>query len=238
MLNFLQPKLFYIHNKWLIPSLYIITIILFSLGFYYGLYNSPIDYQQGEFVRIMYIHVPAAWISLQMIFGCGILSFCFLIWRNNFLILIAQTIAPLGTVFALLTLITGSLWGKPMWGTYWVWDSRLTSSFILFLIYCSLLIFNRSNHNYNKIFAIISILGAINVPIVKFSVEMWNSLHQTSSIMRKEGIAIDQEMLKPLLINFLACISFSFLIIIQHINIKLIKKKNNRNKLLKIIREK
>jgi heme exporter protein C len=167
--------------------------------------NSPNDYQQGNAVRIMYIHVPAAWMALLIYTLMAIFNISGFVWKNPFFYLIAKSIAPIGCAFTFLTLVTGAIWGKPIWGAWWVWDARLTSVLILFFLYLGYLILLDSfddRKKGEKIAAIISIVGFINVPVIKFSVEYWNSLHQPASIMRKGGVAIDPLMLQPLLLMF------------------------------------
>lgn len=207
--------------RFFLPFSLIISILFFSIGFREALINSPIDYQQGNAVRIMYIHVPAAWMALLVYSFMAISNLSGFIWKNPFLYLIAKAVAPIGAVFTLITLITGSIWGKPIWGTWWVWDARLTSVLILFFLYLGYIIlvdaFDEKNKG-EKIAAIISIIGFINVPIIKFSVEYWNSLHQPASIIRSGGVAIDPSMLKPLLLMFGAY--FSYFIFLALIRIK------------------
>ncbi len=167
--------------------------------------NSPLDYQQSNAVKIMYIHVPAAWMALIIYTLMAIFNISGFIWKNPFFYLIAKSIASIGAVFTFVTLITGSIWGKPIWGAWWVWDARLTSVLILFFLYLGYIILLDSfddKEKGEKIAAIISIVGFVNVPIIKFSVEYWNSLHQPASIIRSGGVAIDPAMLKPLLLMF------------------------------------
>ena len=167
--------------------------------------NSPLDYQQSNAVKIMYIHVPAAWMALIIYTLMAIFNISGFIWKNPFFYLIAKSIASIGAVFTFVTLITGSIWGKPIWGAWWVWDARLTSVLILFFLYLGYIILLDSfddKEKGEKIAAIISIVGFVNVPIIKFSVEYWNSLHQPASIIRSGGVAIDPAMLKPLLSMF------------------------------------
>lgn len=167
--------------------------------------NSPLDYQQSNAVKIMYIHVPAAWMALIIYTLMAIFNISGFIWKNPFFYLISKSIAGIGVVFTFITLVTGSIWGKPIWGAWWVWDARLTSVLILFFLYLGYIILLDSfddREKGEKIAAIISIVGFINVPIIKFSVEYWNSLHQPASIIRSGGMAIDPAMLKPLLLMF------------------------------------
>lgn len=167
--------------------------------------NSPLDYQQSNAVKIMYIHVPAAWMALIIYTLMAVFNISGFVWKNPFFYLIAKSIASIGAVFTLVTLVTGSIWGKPIWGAWWVWDARLTSVLILFFLYLGYIILLDSfddKEKGEKIAAIISIVGFVNVPIIKFSVEYWNSLHQPASIIRSGGVAIDPAMLKPLLLMF------------------------------------
>jgi heme exporter protein C len=181
--------------------------------------NSPDDYQQGNAVKIMYVHVPAAWMALLIYTLMALFNLSGFVWKNPFFYLIARSIALIGAAFALITLITGSIWGKPIWGTWWVWDARLTSVLILFFLYLGYIILLDSFDDHEKgekIAAIISIIGFINVPIIKFSVEYWNSLHQPASILRKGGAAIDPTMMKPLLLMFAVYFScFVFLSLLR-----------------------
>lgn len=192
------------------PSL-ILSICLFGVGLYYALIASPMDYQQGEMVRIMYVHVPAAWMALGIYLMIGIGSLAAVVWQIRMGYVISIAAAPLGAAFALITLITGSIWGKPIWGTWWVWDARLTSMLVLFFLYLGYIgIVNAGDDMMRalKPASIVALLGVINVPIVKFSVDFWHSLHQPASIIRSGGPSIDNSMLVPLMIMFLAYIFF------------------------------
>ena len=183
--------------------------------------NSPNDYQQSNAVKIMYIHVPAAWMSLIIYTLMASFNISAFIWKNPFFYLISRSIALIGAAFTFVTLITGSIWGKPIWGAWWVWDARLTSVLILFFLYISYMILIDSFDDRlkgEKIAAIISIIGFINIPIIKFSVEYWNSLHQKASILRKGGAAIDPSMLKPLFLMF--GLYFSFFVFIALLRVK------------------
>ena len=191
----------------ILPWLEIISFTCLGYGLYLALLSSPADYQQGEAVRIMYIHVPAAWIALSSYFLLGICAFFFLIWRHPLAEIAARSIAPIGAGFAVITLLTGSLWGKPIWGVWWVWDGRLTSMLILFFFFVGYLAlsnaFEQSERGARPA-AILALIGCINLPIVKFSVDWWHTLHQPASIMRAGGITIDSSMLWPLFTLFIA----------------------------------
>lgn len=183
--------------------------------------NSPLDYQQGNAVRIMYIHVPAAWMALLIYSLMAVFNISGFIWKNPFFYIISKSIAIIGCIFTAITLATGSLWGKPIWGTYWVWDARLTSVLILFFLYLGYIILLNSfdeREKGEKIAAIISIVGFINIPIIKFSVEYFNSLHQPASIMRSGGVAIHESMLIPLLLMF-GCY-FSYFVFVSLLRVK------------------
>ena len=175
----------------------------FCLGLYYAFFASPPDYQQGETVRIMYIHVPAAWISLLAYLLMAIAAFFYLVWRHPLAEIGARAMAIPGAGLTLIALITGSFWGKPMWGAWWVWDARLTSMLILLFLYLGYLGlahgFDRPERG-SKSASLLVLVGAINLPIIKFSVDWWNTLHQGSSVLRFDGTTIDPSMLKPLLI--------------------------------------
>ena len=222
--------------RFLFPVSIIVAVILFVLGLKAALIDSPIDYQQSNAVRIMYIHVPAAWMALLIYSFMAISNLSGFIWKNPFLYLIARAIAPIGAVFTLITLITGSIWGKPIWGTWWVWDARLTSVLILFFLYLGYIIlidaFDEKTKG-EKIAAIISIIGFINVPIIKFSVEYWNSLHQPASIIRSSGVAVDPAMLKPLLLMFGAYVGYFIFFALIRIKTEIYSNKILRKELQK-----
>lgn len=206
-----------------------IPILLISL--YYAFLASPIDYQQGNSVRIMYIHVPSAWLALLIYSAIAILSIFSFIYQNPLLSLSAIALAPIGMIFALITLVTGSIWGKPMWGTWWVFDPRLTSTLLLLFLYLGYIALYNAYDNFilaSKFASILAIIGFINIPIVKFSVEIWNSLHQPASIIRKGGIAIDGEMLKPLFLMFISLILYCLHIFLTRLKSLIISKKLNR----------
>lgn len=181
---------------------------LLAVGLYHALVASPVDYQQGDTVRIMYIHVPAAWMALFVYAAMAVASAVALIWKHPVADLWAKVTAPLGAGFTFLALLTGSLWGKPMWGTYWVWDARLTSVLILFFLYLGYIALRGAFDDPQrgaKAAAVLSLVGAVNLPIIKYSVDWWNTLHQPASVFRMGGPTIDAEMLLPL---FLMALGF------------------------------
>ena len=229
MLNFLEPnKIFAITSK--APKYVLfLFVIVFSIGLTEALFLSPEDYKQSHSVRIMYVHVPAAWISLGIFSSITFLSITGFIFKNKNFFLIAKSLAPSGFVFNIIALVTGAIWGKPTWGTWWAWDARITSMLILSLFYAMYLISWRIFENEEKIFKIstfITILGIINVPIIKYSVDWWNTLHQPASINILSKSSIHSSMLFPLIIMTAAFALFSLLIFLMKYNTELIKIKN------------
>lgn len=180
-----------------------LTVLLLGVGLYLALLNSPPDYQQGETVRIMYIHVPSAWMALFVYLTMAIASAVALIWRHPLADIAAKAAAPIGAGFTIICLVTGSLWGKPMWGTWWVWDARLTSMLILLFLYLGYIAlvnaFDDPNRGYRAA-GILALVGVVNLPIIKFSVDWWNTLHQPASVVRLDGPAIHPDILLPLLV--------------------------------------
>ena len=186
------------------------TVLLFVVGLYFALFASPADYQQGETVRIMYVHVPAAWTALACYTFIAVMSAVSLIWKHPLADIAARSAAPLGAGFTIIVLATGSLWGKPTWGTWWVWDARLTSVLVLLFLYLGHIALTHAFDNPArgaKAAAILALVGFVNIPIIKFSVDWWNTLHQPASLTRLDEPAIDASMLTPLL---LMGIAFSF----------------------------
>ena len=208
--------------------LYLFLIIL-TLGLFEALILSPQDYLQGDSVRIMYVHVPSAWISLSIFSLMASLSVMVIIFKNKVFFLVAKSLAPSGFIFSLVALVTGSIWGKPTWGTWWAWDARITSMLILCIFYLMYLIAWRifENKDYvTKITSFIAILGFINIPIIKFSVDWWSTLHQPSSVNIFSKTTIHSSMLIPLGIMTAAFALFSLLIFLMKYNTELIKIKN------------
>lgn len=233
MLKFLTPQFFAKIEKILIPLFAILFPFVLSIGLYFALFSSPADYQQGEMVRIMYVHVPSAWMSLGIYSFMAVCSFSSLVWKTRISYLLSVASAPIGAAFALITLVTGSIWGKPIWGTWWVWDARLTSMLILFLLYVSYISVTISGTNIlraEKPASVIAIIGFINIPIVKFSVDIWYSLHQPASVFKMSGPSIHSSMLLPLMIMFASFICFFLLSLIMRTRILLnnIKYNNGR----------
>ena len=207
----------------------LLFIIILSIGLTEALILSPEDYKQSHSVRIMYVHVPAAWISLGIFSGITFLSLIGYIFKIRNFFLISKSLAPSGFVFNVVALVTGSIWGKPTWGTWWAWDARITSMLILALFYTLYLIAWRIYENDDKAFkitSIITILGIVNVPIIKYSVDWWNTLHQPASINILSKSSIHASMLFPLMIMTAAFALFSLLIFLMKYNTELIKIKN------------
>jgi len=228
MFKFLEPnKIFVIISRAQKYVLFLFIVVL-SIGLTEALIISPEDYKQSHAVRIMYVHVPAAWIALG-IFSClALLSIVSFIFKNKNFSLISKSLAPSGFVFNVIALVTGSIWGKPTWGTWWAWDARITSMLILALFYLMYLLAWRIYEDKEKVIKItsmIAILGAINVPIIKFSVDWWNSLHQSASINVFSNTSIHTSMLIPLGIMTAAFTLFSILIFLMKYNTELIKLK-------------
>ena len=229
MFKLFQPnKIFKITSKAPKYVLFLFIVVL-SVGLVEALVISPEDYKQSDAVRIMYVHVPAAWISLGIFSSITLLSICGFVFRNKNFFLISKSLAPSGFVFNIIALVTGSIWGKPTWGTWWAWDARITSMLILALFYAMYLIVWRIYDKEEKVYKIstfITILGIINVPIIKYSVDWWNTLHQPASINILSKSSIHSSMLYPLLIMTAAFALFSLLIFLMKYNTELIKIKN------------
>jgi len=229
MFKLLEPnKIFQITSK--APKyVLLLFIIVLSIGLVEALILSPEDYKQSDAVRIMYVHVPAAWISLGIFSSITLLSISGFIFKSKNFFLISKSLAPSGFVFNIIALVTGSIWGKPTWGTWWAWDARITSMLILALFFALYLISWRIYENEEKVFKIstfITILGIINVPIIKYSVDWWNTLHQPASINILSKSSIHTSMLYPLLIMTAAFSLFSLLVFLMKYNTELIKIKN------------
>jgi heme exporter protein C len=203
MIAYANPANFMRLSGRFLPWLTAATIVCLAVGLYLSLLVAPADYQQGETVRIMFVHVPAAWVSTFGYLVMTLSALGTLVWRHPLADAAQKAAAPLGAVFTFICLVTGSLWGKPMWGTYWVWDARLTSVLVLFIIYLGLVGLWQTVEEPGRAAraaAILTVVGVVNIPIIKFSVDWWNTLHQPASVFRMGGPTIDPAMLWPLLI--------------------------------------
>jgi len=210
------------------PLIYLSLVTLVA-GLVFVFYLSPNDYLQGSTVRIMYIHVPSAWLALLTFFIMTLYSIIGLAFKIPFGFIITSAVAPIGATFTLICLITGSLWGKPMWGTWWVWDARLTSVVILFFFYLIIIFLKNSFTNINvaeKITAVFVIVGSINLPIIKFSVDWWNTLHQPASISKLSSPSIDPSMLRPLFLMTIAFTLIGLVIAIMRIKAEIYQRKH------------
>lgn len=190
-----------------LPALSAVTALLLAVGLVWGLAVAPPDYQQGDTVRIMFVHVPSAWFAMGGYVLLASLGASLLVWRHPLAALMARAAAPVGATFAAVCLLTGSLWGRPMWGTYWVWDARLTSMLLLFFLFLGHIALSHAYDNAergDRAAAILALIGVINVPVIKFSVDWWNSLHQPASVMKLSGPAIHPSLLWPLLVMSVA----------------------------------
>ena len=216
ILDLANPTRFLALANRVLPWLAAATVIVFAYGLYRVAY-APDDYQQGATVKIMFLHVPSAWLSMM---GWGLMTVSALgtlVWRHPLADVSVKAAAPIGAAFTFICLLTGSLWGRPMWGTYWVWDARLTSVLVLFLLYLGVLALYWTAEDPNRAAraaAILALVGAVNIPIIKFSVDWWNTLHQPASVVRMDGPAIDPSILVPLL---LMAVAFTLLFFTLHI---------------------
>ena len=233
--NFFPNKILLLNNN-LISSLLTAMILVILVGLIYALFISPPDYIQGDSVRIMYVHVPASFIALGCFGFIGIASILNLIFKIKFMSLMAKSLAPVGCIFSLVSIMTGSLWGKPTWGIWWVWDARLTSMGILLLFYLAYIFTWKFVNNFekaNKISSVIGTIGLFNLPVIKYSVDWWNTLHQPSSITLTSAPTIHYTMLIPLIIMLLGMIIYSLIIFLMRyktevMKFKLDRKKNNK----------
>ncbi len=230
-----NPALFIKVSWWLLPPLWVATLVSFGAGLYMSLVVAPADYQQGETVRIMFIHVPSAWLALLCYSAMTLSALGTLIFRHPLADVAQKAAAPLGAGFTAICLVTGSIWGKPTWGTWWEWDARLTSMLILLLIYFGIIALWRAIEEPNKAaraVAILTLVGAVNIPIIKFSVDWWYTLHQPASIMRLGGSAIHSTILQPLLVMGLAYFLLFTTLLLVRMRAELDERKIRRIRLL------
>ena len=231
--NFFPHKILSMSNKF-ITELTIVMILIVIIGLIYALFISPPDYIQGDSVRIMYIHVPSSFITLGCFGFIGIASICNIIFKIKFMSLMAKSLAPIGCIFALISIVTGSLWGKPTWGIWWVWDARLTSMAILLLFYLAYIFtwkFIDGFEKANRISSIIGIIGLLNLPIIKYSVDWWTTLHQPSSITLTSAPTIHYTMLVPLIVMLLGMAIYSLIIFLMRYKTELMKLKLDKKNL-------
>ena len=216
LIDLANPTRFLALVERVLPWLIAATVLAFAIGLR-GTFLAPDDYQQGATVKIMYIHVPNAWLSMFVWGTMSLAALGTLVWRHPLADVAAKCAAPLGAAFTFLALVTGSLWGRPMWGTYWVWDARLTSVLVLFLMYLGLIALWRTIDDparAGRAVAILTLVGTIDLPIIKFSVDWWNTLHQPASVFRMGGPTIDPSLLVPL---FVMAIAFTLLFLTLHL---------------------
>ena len=233
--KFANPARFLRIAAAIFPWAAVSTLLLLGVGLYFALFVSPEDYQQGNTVRIMFVHVPAAWMSMSVYSMMAISAAVGLIWKHPVADLSAKAAAPIGACFTFLALITGSLWGQPMWGTYWVWDARLTSMLILLFLYLGYMAIWESYDDPSKAAkaaAILVLVGAINVPVIKFSVDWWNTLHQPASVATMDGPKIHSSILTPLLIMGAAYMSLFVTVFIIRVKAEIL---NRRLRMMRVV---
>lgn len=212
-----NPTSFLKWSRRVLPWASVTTVILLAAGIYLSLFVAPPDYQQGETVRIMFVHVPSAWMALFTYAVIAGASAAGLIWKSPLSHLTAKAAAPIGASFTLLALVTGALWGQPMWGTWWVWDARLTSVLILFFLYLGYIALWEAIDDYTraaKSAAILALVGVVNIPIIKFSVDWWNTLHQPASVLRMDGPSIHLSLLIPMLVMGVAFTGYFIVVLL------------------------
>ena len=230
--KFFPNKILSLNNNFF-SFLLIAMILVIFVGLIFALFLSPPDYIQGDSVRIMYVHVPSSFISLGCFAFIGIASILNLVFKIKFMSLMAKSLAPVGCVFSLISIVTGSLWGKPTWGIWWVWDARLTSMSILLLFYLAYICVWKFVNNFekaNKISSIIGILGLFNLPVIKYSVDWWNTLHQPSSITLTSAPTIHYTMLVPLIIMFFGMLIYSLIIFLIKYRTEIMRYKLDKKK--------
>ncbi len=228
--KYANPANFLYFCKKIFNYLVFITVILLLYGLYQGLFISPEDYQQGNLVRIMYVHVPSAWMALMIYTSIAIASCIYLINKHLLANIFCKSASLIGASFTLIAIVTGSIWGKPTWGTWWVWDARITSMLVLFFLYLGhMTIFNFSENieKSGQTASLLAILGFVNIPIIKFSVDWWNTLHQPASVMKISGPTIHSSMLIPLLITALGFFCYFLIVLIIRMKLEITNQKIN-----------
>ena len=226
MFKLLNPSNTFFFINIIIKHFTSLLIIILPIGLIYSLWLSPVDYLQGDAVRIMYVHVPSAWLSLSCYAFIGLLSIISFLFKNKNFYLINKSLAPLGLMFTIIAIVTGSLWGQPTWGTWWAWDARLTSMLVLAFFYFFIILTYKLISNFelsNKLASLVAIIGLINLPLIKFSVDWWPTLHQPASINITSSTTIHASMLLPLLLMFVALSIYSVLIFLMKYKTEIIK---------------
>ena len=225
-------KFFYTRTRKISFFLSSITLILFCIGVYWGLFIAPADYLQGDSYRIMYVHVPAAWLSLQTYMIMALTGFIALVWKIKIMEIASIQCAPIGAIFTIIALVTGMVWGKPTWGTYWVWDARLTSELILLFLYIGIMVLYSAYSDKRqgiKMTSLLAIIGLINIPIIHYSVEWWNTLHQGPTVTKFEKPSAHITMLLPLLYMFFVFNMYFLSILIKRMRLGIyLREKNNK----------
>jgi heme exporter protein C len=235
LLRLANPAVFNRLADRLIAPFAVLTLLLFIWGLYGAFFVSPPDYQQGETIRIMFIHVPSAWMAMFVYAGMSVSALGTLIWRHPMADVAQKAAAPLGAGFTLLCLVTGSLWGKPMWGTWWEWDARMTSVLVMFLIYIGVIALQQAIEEPNRAaraVAILTLVGAVNLPIIKFSVDWWSTLHQPASVFRMDGPTIHGSMLGPLFIMGIAFLMLYITLLMLFMRAEVMNRRAERLELL------
>jgi heme exporter protein C len=227
-----SPKHFYLLARRLTPWLGSLAAVLFAVGLYWGLVVAPVDYQQGDSYRIIFVHVPSAWMSLFTWMFMAVAAVLVLVWRMKVAASLMRAAAPLGASFTALALVTGALWGKPMWGTFWVWDARLTSELILLFLYLGFIALQSAieqREAAGRAGAVLALVGVVNIPIVHYSVEWWNTLHQGATVTRFDAPAISLAMLLPLLVMTLAFMTYFAAVVLQRARCDILAAEANSN---------
>ncbi|MGX5202374.1 heme ABC transporter permease [Aliikangiella sp. IMCC44632] len=227
-----SPKWCFSIAERLIPWFGLVTLVLFAVGLVLGLLYSPADYQQGNTVRIMYIHVPAAYLSMMVYVVMAISGAIGLIWRIKMAHIVSVSCASIGAMFTALALITGAIWGRPTWGTYWVWDARLTSELILLFLYLGYMALHAAYDDKkaaDKAAAVLALVGIVNIPIIHFSVEWWNTLHQGATLSKLEKPSMDTSMLWPLLVMIFAFKFYFFTTLMQKVKAEILLREKQTN---------
>ena len=233
-----SPKAFYMRSGKMLPWLGFLTVVLLSAGLVWGLFLAPSDYQQGQSVRIMYVHVPAAILAQSSYVMMAVAALVALVWRIKIADAAVQTAAPIGAMMTLLALATGSLWGKPMWGTFWVWDARLTSTLILFFLFVGVLALRSASgrgRNAGRAASVLALIGLINLPVIKYSVDWWFTLHQPASFTLTERPAMPVEMWAPLLVMVLGFYSWFAFTWILRLRLEVLQRESRADWVQKVV---